>query len=126
MVDEMDDVARITGLPDIQRKMMGHALNCRAMAIRCARDVLHKPLAECRLIVLHLGGGGSCRLFIGGRMVDDVRDDEWMFAPERFGGADTQSVIRAVLLRQIHQGSADALCPRERRSAGPSGHFQRR
>ena len=93
MVDEMDDVARITGLPDIQRKMMGHALNCRAMAIRCARDVLHKPLAECRLIVLHLGGGGSCRLFIGGHMVDDVRDDEWMFAPERFGGADTQSVI---------------------------------
>ncbi len=93
MVDEMQDVARITGLPDLTRKMQGHALNCRAMAIRCAENVLHKPLEECRLIVLHLGGGGSCRLFIGGRMVDDVRDDEWMFAPERFGGADLQSTI---------------------------------
>ncbi len=93
MVDEMQDVARITGLPDIQRKMQGHALNCRAMAIRCAENVLHRPLKDCRLIVLHLGGGGSCRLFIDGRMVDDVRDDEWMFAPERFGGADLQSTI---------------------------------
>ena len=94
MVDEMDEVARVTGLPDIRRRMQGHALNCRAMAIRCANEVLHKPLADCRLIVLHLGGGGSCRLFIGGRMIDGVRDDEWMFAPERFGGADLQSVVQ--------------------------------
>ena len=78
MVDEMDDVARVSGLPELPRKMQGHALNCRAMAIRCADEVLHKPLADCRLIVLHLGGGGSCRLFVDGRMVDCVRDDEWM------------------------------------------------
>ena len=56
MVDEMDDVARVSGLPELPRKMQGHALNCRAMAIRCADEVLHKPLADCRLIVLHLGG----------------------------------------------------------------------
>lgn len=55
--------------------------------------MLHKPLADCRLIVLHLGGGGSCRLFVDGRMVDCVRDDEWMFAPERFGGAAMQDVV---------------------------------
>ena len=93
MVDEMDDVARVSGLPELPRKMQGHALNCRAMAIRCADEVLHKPLADCRLIVLHLGGGGSCRLFVDGRMVDCVRDDEWMFAPERFGGAAMQDVV---------------------------------
>ena len=92
MVDEMDDVARVSGLPELPRKMQGHALNCRAMAIRCADEVLHKPLADCRLIVLHLGGG-SCRLFVDGRMVDCVRDDEWMFAPERFGGAAIQDVV---------------------------------
>ncbi len=92
MVDEMDDVARVSGLPELPRKMQGHALNCRAMAIRCADEVLHKPLADCRLIVLHLGGG-SCRLFVDGRMVDCVRDDEWMFAPERFGGAAMQDVV---------------------------------
>ena len=91
--DEYDPLSRYSGLPELPRKMQGHALNCRAMAIRCADEVLHKPLADCRLIVLHLGGGGSCRLFVDGRMVDCVRDDEWMFAPERFGGAAIQDVV---------------------------------
>ena len=93
-VDEMWDEARLTGLPEIRRVMLGHALNCRAMALRCAETVLHKPLADCRLIVLHMGGGSSARLFIGGRMVDGVRDDEWMFAPERFGGASLQPLVQ--------------------------------
>ena len=92
-VDEMTPVSRITGMPMLNRWMVGHALNCRAMALRCAADVLHKPLADCRLIVLHLGGGGSARLFIGGKMVDGVRDDEWMFAPERMGGVSLQPLV---------------------------------
>ena len=92
-VDEMTDEARISGHPVLPRMMTGHALNCRAMALRCAADVLHKPLADCRLIVLHLGGGGSARLFIGGKMVDGVRDDEWMFAPERMGGVSLQPLV---------------------------------
>lgn len=85
-VDEMTDIARMSGHPALPRRMTGHALNCRAMAMRCAETVLHKGFADCRLIVLHLGGGGSARLFIGGKMVDGVRDDEWMYAPERMGG----------------------------------------
>ena len=93
-VDEMVDEARITGLPEITRVMLGHALNCRAMARRCAEEILHKPLEDCRLIVLHLGGGSSARLFIGGKMVDGVRDDEWMFAPERMGGVSLQPLVR--------------------------------
>ena len=92
-VDEMTDEARLSGHPVLPRMMTGHALNCRAMALRCAADVLHKPLADCRLIVLHLGGGGSARLFIGGKMVDGVRDDEWMFAPERMGGVSLQPLV---------------------------------
>jgi butyrate kinase len=92
-VDEMPPEARITGLPELPRHMMGHALNTRAMAIRCAKEVLHKPFDECRLIVLHLGGGASVRLFIGGKMVDNVRDDELLFAPERCGGLDAQGLV---------------------------------
>ena len=82
-VDEMEPVARITGMPMLNRWMVGHSLNTRAMALRCADEVMHKPLEQCRFIVLHLGGGASVRLFIGGKMVDDVRDDELLFAPER-------------------------------------------
>lgn len=92
-VDEMEDVARITGMPMLNRWMVGHALNTRAMALRCAAEVMHKPLEECRFVVLHLGGGASVRLFIGGRMVDGIRDDELLFAPERCGGQDCQSLI---------------------------------
>lgn len=93
-VDEMEPVARITGMPMLNRWMMGHTLNTRAMALRCAKERMHKPLEQCRFIVLHLGGGASVRLFIGGKMVDDVRDDELLFAPERSGGQDCQSLIR--------------------------------
>ena len=41
-VDEMTDEARISGHPVLPRMMTGHALNCRAMALRCAETVLHK------------------------------------------------------------------------------------
>ena len=92
-VDEMTPVSRITGMPMLNRWMVGHALNCRAMAIRCANEVMHKPLEVCRFIVLHLGGGASVRLFIEGKMVDGIRDDELLFAPERSGGQDCQSLI---------------------------------
>ena len=92
-VDEMMPVSRITGMPMLNRWMVGHALNCRAMAIRCANEVMHKPLEVCRFIVLHLGGGASVRLFIDGKMVDGIRDDELLFAPERSGGQDCQSLI---------------------------------
>ena len=92
-VDEMTPVSRITGMPMLNRWMVGHALNYRAMAIRCANEVMHKPLEACRFIVLHLGGGASVRLFIDGKMVDGIRDDELLFAPERSGGQDCQSLI---------------------------------
>ena len=93
-VDEMPPMARITGIPELPRRMMGHALNTRAMAIRCAEAVLHKPFDQCRLIVLHLGGGASVRLFIGGKMVDNVRDDELLFAPERSGGIAAEQLVK--------------------------------
>ena len=44
-------------------------------------------------MVCHLGGGGSVRLFVGGKMVDGIRDDELMFAPERCGGLAAQELI---------------------------------
>ena len=78
-VDEMPPMARITGIPELPRRMMGHALNTRAMAIRCAETVLHKPFDQCRLIVLHLGGGAS---------------DELLFAPERSGGIAAEQLVK--------------------------------
>ena len=134
-VDEMPPMARITGIPELPRRMMGHALNTRAMAIRCAETVLHRPLDRCRLIVLHLGGGASVRLFIGGKMVDNVRDDELLFAPERCGGIAAEQLVglcfsgkydRAGVMKLVrgrggllaHLGTSDAMEVERRMARG--------
>ena len=44
--------------------------------------------------MLHLGGGAPVRLFIGGKMVDNVRDDELLFAPERSGGIAAEQLVK--------------------------------
>ena len=83
-VDELEDVARITGLKEIKRTCLAHALNMRAMAIKTA-EKLGKPYKETNQIVVHLGGGFSLSAHQGGRMIDIVSDDEGPFSPERSG-----------------------------------------
>lgn len=41
-VDELEDVARITGMPEISKASRGHVLNSRAMARKCAEEILGK------------------------------------------------------------------------------------
>ncbi len=58
VVDELEDVARISGIPLIERKTGFHALNQRAIAKRFAREQ-GKGYTELDLIVVHIGGGVS-------------------------------------------------------------------
>jgi len=92
-VDELEPIARITGLPEMERKGMGHNLNMRASAIRHARDV-GRPYQELTLIVAHLGGGITLSLHKNGRMIDMISDDEGPFSPERAGGLPVFQVIK--------------------------------
>lgn len=94
-VDEFDEVARISGLPEIQRQSLSHALNLKAMARRAARD-LGKPYPELNLVVAHLGGGISVSAHRRGRMVDvnQALDGTGPFAPERAGGLPVGDVVR--------------------------------
>ena len=39
VVDEMDQNARLTGMPGIERRCVFHALNQKAVARRCAKDI---------------------------------------------------------------------------------------
>lgn len=87
-VDEMDDVCRVTGLPEFRRKSLGHALNMRAAAHACS-DRLGRPYETLNLIVAHLGGGITLSAHRRGRMVDVVSDEEGPFSPERAGGLPT-------------------------------------
>ncbi|MCK9216690.1 MAG: butyrate kinase [Firmicutes bacterium] len=92
-VDELEPIARITGLPEMERKGMGHNLNMRASAIKYAERV-GKPYKELSLIVVHLGGGITLSLHKCGRMIDMISDDEGPFSPERAGGLPVFQVIK--------------------------------
>lgn len=86
VVDELEPVARISGLPTMPRKSIFHALNQKAVARRAARD-LGKPYDQLNLIVVHLGGGVSVGAHKHGRVVDvnNALDGEGPMSPERAG-----------------------------------------
>lgn len=95
VVDEMEDVARVTGSPLMQRRSIWHALNQRAIAHRYAkeRNVRYEDLD---LIVGHLGGGISIAAHRHGRAIDvnNALDGEGPFSPERAGTLPTADLIR--------------------------------
>jgi len=69
-------------------------LNTRAMAIKCAEEVVHKPFDKCTFIVAHIGGGISTRLYKNGINIDSVNDDEGGFTPERGGRVSAKELIK--------------------------------
>ncbi len=94
VVDEMEDVARISGHPDFTRKSIFHALNQRAVARQCAMD-LSKKYEECNFIVVHMGGGISIGAHKKGRVVDinNALDGDGPFSPERSGTVPLTGLI---------------------------------
>lgn len=92
-VDELEPVARLTGLAGVTRRSFSHALNIRAVARRHAAEV-GRPLEALRLVVIHLGTGVSLAALAGGRMVDVVNpQDEGPFSGDRAGGVPVTAVI---------------------------------
>ncbi|MDR5659826.1 butyrate kinase [Serpentinicella sp. ANB-PHB4] len=87
VVDEMEDIARISGMPVIERKSIFHALNQKAIARKAAKD-LGKPYEEVNLVVAHLGGGISVGAHKNGSVIDvnNALDGDGPFSPERTGG----------------------------------------
>jgi butyrate kinase len=94
-VDELDDLARVSGLPEIERKSLSHALNIKFVARRAAAD-LGRSYAEVNLVVAHLGGGISVTVHRRGYMVDvnQALDGTGPFSPERAGGLPVGDVVR--------------------------------
>ncbi len=92
MTDELLDIARISGMPDIPRYSTSHVLNTRAMAIKYAKNI-GKKYEELNIIVAHLGGGISINIHQNGKIVDLVSDDEGPFSPERAGRVPCRELI---------------------------------
>ena len=68
-VDEMSPVAHVSGIPDLPRRSIFHALNQKAVAYRVAKQ-MGKPLEDCRFIVAHMGGGATVGAHSEGRVID--------------------------------------------------------
>lgn len=96
VVDELDDIARISGHPYFERKSIFHALNQKAVARRAACE-LGKRYNELNLIVVHLGGGISVGAHRQGRVIDvnNALDGDGPFSPERSGSLPMGAVVKA-------------------------------
>ena len=86
VVDELDDIARISGHPRFERVSIFHALNQKAIARQYAKS-FSKKYEELNLIIAHLGGGISVGAHYKGRVIDvnQALDGEGPFSPERSG-----------------------------------------
>lgn len=86
VVDELEDIARVTGLPEIKRVSIFHALNQKSVAREVARK-LGRKYEGCNFIVAHLGGGISVGAHRQGRVVDvnNALNGDGPIAPERAG-----------------------------------------
>jgi len=95
VVDEMEDIARISGMPEINRVSIFHALNQKAVARRFAKE-RGKNYEDLNLIVAHLGGGISVGAHKKGKVVDvnNALDGEGPFSPERSGGLPVGDLIK--------------------------------
>ncbi len=85
-VDEMHDIARYTGMPEIKRDSLFHALNQKAVARKAAKDI-GKPYEKLNLIIAHLGGGISIGAHEKGYVIDvnNALDGDGPMSPERSG-----------------------------------------
>ncbi len=94
VVDEMDEIAKISGHPDFTRRSIFHALNQKAVA-RKAAESMFKKYEECNFIVAHMGGGVSVGAHKKGRVVDvnNALDGDGPFSPERSGTLPLTSLI---------------------------------
>lgn len=94
VVDELDDIARISGLKKYPRTSIFHALNQKAIARKCAEEH-NKQYEDLNMIVVHLGGGITIGAHKMGKVVDvnNGLTGEGPFSPERAGGIACFDII---------------------------------
>lgn len=106
VVDELDEIARYSGRPEMPRVSIFHALNQKAVARRFARE-RGKKYEDYNLIVVHLGGGITVGAHKNGRVIDvnNGLDGEGPFSPERAGSLPVGTLTKLCFSGkyQLHQ-----------------------
>ncbi|MBQ2934662.1 MAG: butyrate kinase [Lachnospiraceae bacterium] len=95
VVDELMPIARYSGVPEMPRTSVFHALNQKAVAKRYAKEQ-GVPYESLNLIVVHMGGGVSVGAHENGRIIDvfNALDGDGAFSPERAGGVPVGALIK--------------------------------
>lgn len=95
VTDELTEVARLSGTPQIPRKSKFHALNQKAVAKRYGKES-GLGYENLNLIVVHMGGGVSVGAHNHGKVVDvnNALDGDGAFSPERAGGVPAGDLIK--------------------------------
>ncbi|MCR5281914.1 MAG: butyrate kinase [Lachnospiraceae bacterium] len=95
VVDELEPISRYSGIPELPRTSVFHALNQKAVAKRYAKEkgVSYDSL---NLVVVHMGGGVSVGAHKNGRVIDvfNALDGDGAFSPERAGAVPTGALIK--------------------------------
>lgn len=114
-VDELDDVARLTGLPELPKISLNHALNVKATVRRAASE-LSVDWRETNFVVVHLGGGMTVCAHRKGRLSDFYSGNEYgPFSPERAGTVPAGDLVSLCF------DGAVSLSDLKRRLAGKGG-----
>ncbi len=95
VVDELMPIARYSGVPELPRTSVFHALNQKAVAKRYAKET-GKAYETLRLIVVHMGGGVSVGAHEYGKVIDvfNALDGDGAFSPERAGAVPSGALIK--------------------------------
>ncbi|HBM14807.1 MAG TPA: butyrate kinase [Lentisphaeria bacterium] len=112
VVDELDDVARLTGFPEIERTSVFHALNQKAVARKAAQKI-GIEYTEGNFIIAHLGGGTTVGAHRKGKVVDVNNGiyGEGPISPERSGTTPVEDIVnlcysgkydKPTILKKIH------------------------
>lgn len=121
-VDELQDLARMTGIKGVNRIIHLHSLNLKETAIRHSKNVLHKKYEETNLIVCHIGGGISVSAHREGKMIDgfDIVMGEGPMAPTRCGSIAVADVLNYM---KQNQYTVDDIKPLLTKSGGFVSHL---
>ena len=98
VVDELSEVARVTGRPDMKKVSIFHALNQKAVAKRYAKSI-GKSYDEMTIVVAHMGGGVSVGCHHKGRVIEvnNGLDGEGPFSPNRIGTVQAKAFAQLIL-----------------------------
>lgn len=113
-VDELQDLARMTGIKGVNRIIHLHALNLKETAIRHSKQVMKKDYEKCNYIVCHIGGGISISAHRHGRMIDgyDIVGGEGPMAPTRCGSISVADLLEYMEKNNLNSSQVKKLCTR--------------